>query len=539
MRLLLSLCCAVLLALPVLAVPVASETQVVPAVRLANVAWILPIHGSIDAVTLASIQRRLQAAAQAGADAVVLELDTPGGDLEATLRILQTLRDDAPTNTIAWVRPFAFSAGVIIALGTREIITSPNARLGDAAPITPLGPLPAAERAKIESPLLAEVTDSARRNGYDERLAQAFVSVGVELWLVRDIDTNKAFALDALEYEAVFGEPPTRELTDVSTDIGAAAPTDAQQLIPWLGGAMQQDVQDIDTLASLPPGRKRLTADDAARLTPIGQIIDRSRLLTLTSAQARAWGLSSAEIADEQALSMFLGGAVLHRAEESWSEGFARLFLSWPVRLVLISLIIIGFVVEMAAPGTGVFALGALCALALLVGAPWIAGLSSWWPLIAVIGGLALIALEVAIAPGTLAAGIAGAILLLGGLVFAVASPMASGEVNMVHLVQGVLLTTGGLVLAGAVLWLLAGPMGLASTFAARFALADELAPAPRGADRTGLRGTALTDLRPSGRVRTGDEVLDAICSGRWIDAGTPVRIVRDGLEVEVEPEDQ
>ena len=538
MRLLFSLCCAILLTLPVLAVPVASETQVVPAGRLANVAWILPIHGPIDAVTLASIERRLQAAAQAGADAIVLELDTPGGDLEATLRILQTLRDDAPANTIAWVRPFAFSAGVIIALGTREIITSPNARLGDAAPITPLGPLPAAERAKIESPLLAEVTDSARQNGYDERLAQAFVSVGMELWLVRDIDTNKAFVLDAIEYEAVFGEPPTRELTDVSTDIDPAAPTDAQQLIPWLGGAMQQDVQDIDTLASLPPGRKRLTVDDAARLTPIGQIIDRSRLLTLTSAQARAWGLSSAEIADEQALSNFLGGAVLHRVEESWSEGFARLFLSWPVRLVLISLIIIGFVVEMAAPGTGVFALGALCALALLVGAPWIAGLSSWWPLIAVIGGLALIALEVAVAPGTLAAGIAGAILLLGGLVFAVASPMASGEVNMVHLVQGVLLTTGGLVLAGGVLWLLAGPMGLASTFAARYALPDELARSPRGVDRTGRCGTALTDLRPSGRVRTGDEVLDAICSGRWIDAGTPVRIVRDGLEVEVEPED-
>ena len=93
--------------------------------------------------------------------------------------------------------------------------------------------------------------------------------------------------------------------------------------------------------------------------------------------------------------------------------------------------------------------------------------------------------------------------------------------------------------LAGAVLWLLAGPMGLASTFAARFALADELAPTPRGVDRTGLRGTTVTDLRPSGRVRTGDDVVDAICSGRWIDAGTPVRIVRDGLEIEVEPEDQ
>ena len=64
------------------------------------------------------------------------------------------------------------AAGVIIALGTDDIVATPGARLGDAAPITPLGPLPAAERAKIESPLLAEVTDSARAHGHDERLAQ-------------------------------------------------------------------------------------------------------------------------------------------------------------------------------------------------------------------------------------------------------------------------------------------------------------------------------------------------------------------------------
>jgi membrane-bound serine protease (ClpP class) len=512
------------------------DVRVVPGSRQAATAWILPIHGPIDTVTLASIKRRLRQAKDAGIDAVVLELDTPGGDLEATLRILQAIRTDAPTNTIAWIRPFAYSAGVIIALGTREIVTAPGARLGDAAPVSPLGPLPAAERAKLESPLLAEVVDLARRNGYDERLAQAFIAVGAELWLVRENETGEAFFLDESEFLDVFGKAPPRDLLDLSTGGG----TDVKGVLAWLGGAMGQDVQEIDGEPMLPPGRARLTSEDASRLTPVGQVVDKSRLLTLTAQQARAWGLSSAEIADEAALAAFLGGATLHRVPETWSEQFARLVMSWPVRIVLIALVIIGFVAEMIAPGTGAFALGGILALLLLIGAPSLAGLSTWWPLIAVFSGLVLIAFELIIAPGSLVAGLAGAVLLLGGLVFAVASPLASGEVQLVHLVQGILLTTGGVLLAAGVLWFLVGPLGLARLAMHRLALQDEAPVQPPAAigDRTGMHGIALTDMRPAGRVRVGDDVLDAICSGRWIEIGTPVRIVRDGMEVEVEPEE-
>ena len=499
----------------------------------------MPIHGPIDVITLKSIERRLDAAQAAGADTVVLELDTPGGELEATIRILQAIKAHPSMRSVAWVRPLAFSAGVIIALGTDEIVTTPGARLGDAAPITALGPLPAAERAKIESPLLAEVTDSARAHGHDERLAQAFVSVGMELWLVRDTTTGDAYILDESEYQEVFGESPLRELTDVST--GAAVqsgPVPQGAIIPWLGGAMAADVHDIDSEPTVPPGRERLTAADAAHLKPVGQIVDRSRLLTLTSSQARAWGLSSADVPDEASLAAFLGGATLHRADETWSEDLARTLMSWPVRIVLIVLVIIGFVVEMAAPGTGAFALGATLALLLLIGAPWLAGLSSWWPLLAVLIGLALIALEVTLAPGTLLLGIPGAMLLLAGLVFAVSTPMSGGSLQLTHLVQGLLLVGAGVVIASVLLWMLAGPMGLGRATTRRLALLTPKRPPLAIIDRMGSLGVAVTDLRPTGRIEFDGHIIDAICSGRWIDAGTTVRIVRDGMEVEVEPDE-
>ncbi|MCP4793400.1 MAG: hypothetical protein GY882_08745, partial [Actinomycetia bacterium] len=137
-----------------------------------------------------------------------------GGDLLATYDILELIRTQAPANTVAWIRPKAFSAGTIIALSTREIITTPSGVFGDAAPIqglpvVGLRQLPAAERAKIEAPLLSEVVYDARRQGWDEKLVQSFVAVDVELWLIRNTRTGDRLFVDAPEYERIFGEAPT------------------------------------------------------------------------------------------------------------------------------------------------------------------------------------------------------------------------------------------------------------------------------------------------------------------------------------------
>ena len=70
LRLLLLMICPALLAAD-------DISPVVPASRQADLAWIIPIHGPIDGITLTSIERRLGEAQARGADTVVLELDTP------------------------------------------------------------------------------------------------------------------------------------------------------------------------------------------------------------------------------------------------------------------------------------------------------------------------------------------------------------------------------------------------------------------------------------------------------------------------------
>ena len=73
--------------------------------------------------------------------------------------------------------------------------------------------------------------------------------------------------------------------------------------------------------------------------------------------------------------------------------------------------------IEMAFPGTGWFGLGGAAALAVLLGSPKLIGAASWWDLAAIILGVALIAVEILIIPGTIVAGLCGAVLLLLGLV--------------------------------------------------------------------------------------------------------------------------
>ena len=103
--------------------------------------------------------------------------------------------------------------------------------MGDAAPIAamPLAgliELPPAERAKLEAPLLTEVVDSARRNGYDEKLVQSFVGVRFSLWELEHRSDGRRLFVDANEYKAIFGSAPplTRARGEVPSEPTFASP---------------------------------------------------------------------------------------------------------------------------------------------------------------------------------------------------------------------------------------------------------------------------------------------------------------------------
>jgi membrane-bound serine protease (ClpP class) len=497
----------------------AQAPAAVPTERKASKVAVLPITGAIDDVTLWSVDRRLAAAREAGFDAVVFEIDTPGGEVGAMLDICLRIKSDAPANTVAWIKPKAYSAGTFIALTCRELVVAPGAVFGDAAPIAAmpgvgLVPLPAAERAKQESPLLDELDAAAQRRQEDPRLLEAFVAVERELWLIeRSSDGVRRFADRA-------------ELELVGLDPGAAVPkptaTSGSRPLP---------------AADLP-----LAAADAGAWKVIEVVDTRDRLLVVQTDEALRWGLAAAEVRDDQALAQFFLVAAVTRFPESWTETLVRFLISWPIRILLIGIFAVCLVIEMLHPGVGVPGAIAGAAFLLLVGAPGLLGLAEWWEILLVLAGIALIGVEVLIIPGMGFVGVLGALCVLLGLVasFTGSDPTSAGERST--LITASTTTVAGLILGAILTWF--ASRWFRETWVFRravlsAAVADPLSPPIRGEavpPPIGTRGVADTDLRPSGRARFGDTIFDAQSTGAYIARGAPIEVVgRAGMSVVVD----
>ncbi len=554
---------ALLLAIDAEARPQETPAAAVPAGRQANHIAIVSIHGPIDGITTRSLDRRLDEAARRGVDAVILEIDTPGGDLMATFDILELIRTKAPANTIAWVRPKAFSAGTIIALACREIVTTPTGRFGDAAPIqgmplVGLRNMPAAERAKIEAPLLSELVYDARRQGWDEKLVQAFVAVDVQLWLIRQRDTGELLFVDAAEYERIFGEAPVstrlerlpapvyqEERFFSSPTFKSSTPT-PPSTIPDAETVEDARQAAIDFRQEIPSRRPQLDRGDADDWENLGQIVSSSELLVLRADEAVAYGLSSSDrIGTDADLQSFMGATTVTRLDETWSEGLVRFLTLWPVRVVLIVVMLVGFFIELSAPGYGVFGLVAVSALAVLLGAPLLAGLSDWWTVLVVLLGLALVVAELFFLPGFGVAGMLGGLLLFAGLVGTFVSGDPFDPAMRDQLFRGIAATMIAGLAASSIGWIFWRTLPN-NPFASRIILGAEIgdtAPATSTRDaieliEIGALGIAATPLRTAGRVEFDGRLVDAQSEDGFIEQGTRVRVIasdRFGVRVEID----
>src|SRR5690348_3993849 len=154
-------------------------------------AAIVPLVGQIDDYSRDDFFRRFDRAKAMGATVVVVSIDSPGGLVTASMDISRYLKRQDDVRTIAFVKDRAYSGAAMVALACQEIWMAPESALGDCAPIVfdtggRLQPLPTAERAKQESPILAEFDDSARKNGYSPLVAEAMVDVSRTVYLIQN-----------------------------------------------------------------------------------------------------------------------------------------------------------------------------------------------------------------------------------------------------------------------------------------------------------------------------------------------------------------
>jgi membrane-bound serine protease (ClpP class) len=136
-----------------------------------NTVAVISIDGTIDPGTKSYVAFALDQARKMDAAAVIIELDTPGGYINAAEGI-RRLMDDYPRPIYAYVNTNAISAGAYLALAADAIYMAPGSTIGAAEPrYLGLGNVDEKELSFWEK----EMSAMAERRGRDPQVASAMV----------------------------------------------------------------------------------------------------------------------------------------------------------------------------------------------------------------------------------------------------------------------------------------------------------------------------------------------------------------------------
>lgn len=148
---------------------------------LAGQVVVIPLKGEISDAKFFFLRRALKEARQEHAEAVVLDMDTYGGSLDAAVHMQEAL-SHCDLRTITYVNPNSGSAGALIAISTREIYMAPISAIGAAAPVMAGGEdLPSTIREKDVSYFSSYFRSVAKQNGHNPDIAEAFINHAQEV----------------------------------------------------------------------------------------------------------------------------------------------------------------------------------------------------------------------------------------------------------------------------------------------------------------------------------------------------------------------
>ena len=440
--------------------------------------YVLPVRDDIMPPLVYIVRRGVKEAIEAKADLLVLDMETNGGRLDVTREVIDIL-NQFKGETVTYVNRSAFSAGVFIAVATQKIYMAPQSVIGAAAPImmAPGGmgaqDLPGTMEVKMNSAVRALVRTSAEKNGYNPAVVEAMIDKTRELKIDGEVLNEKGQILT---------------LTNVQAEKEYGNPP-----TPLLSSGTVETLNDL--LEKLGYGKAERHA-----IRPTGV----ERLAT-------------------------------------WINAISPLLLIIGV---------IGLYIEFKTPGFGLPGIVGIAAFAIYFLGGYVAGLSGieW---LAVFGlGLILVAVELFVFPGTLALGLAGAALMLIALIMAMVdlypapNPSMPGMPPLPSLPQLRLpLQNLALAMIGSVASILVLARFLPQTQIYRTVVSNSASGVAstakleqQQASRVGQIGTTVSVLRPGGKARFGEDILDVMSQGELIGKGQPVKIIgHSGAEAIVE----
>jgi membrane-bound serine protease (ClpP class) len=398
------------------------------------------------------VERVLREASDAGAAAVILEINTFGGRVDAAVLIRDALLN-AKVPTIAFINKRAISAGALIALATEKIVIGQGGTIGAATPVQ-MGQ-PGAPAQPVEEKTVSYVRKEFR------------------------------------------------------------ATAEARKRPPLIAEAM------VDADVAIPG------------------LVQKGKLLTLTTEEALKHRVADfrADTIEEVLQRSGLSGAELRRLSPNWAENLVR-FLTHPVvSSLLITIGMLGIILEIRTPGFGVPGVLGISSIALFFWGHWLVQLAGWEELLLVASGLVLLAVEIFVTPGFGLPGVLGIAALLSGLSFS----LVGGGATWDFILKAASRVIFSLLLAvGASLVLLRYlprlPFGKKLILETGLGAGEGYASPPE-TDRQwlGKAGTAVSPLRPSGIAEFDGERVDVVSDGEFIEPGAQIVVTRvDGNRIVV-----
>ena len=467
--------------------------------------YVIDIRNEIGSGLGTYISDGIQTAEEAGADAIVFDVDTPGGRVDSAVNIIRSIQD-TQVPTIAFVNRQAISAGAMISIACNQIVMTSGGTIGDSAPVNIQGQ---EVGEKAISYIQGTIRATAERENRNPDIAEAMVDK--ELVLVKLAD-GEIIKLLPEEYAAREEKGEEMEilcaqgkLLTLSTQQALAyrfADAQAETLTELLA---QYEIVEVDG-TKLP-----LTEDGiAARREQDFGVSEINRLKTLADAR-------------------------ITEVEATLADRIVFFITNPLISSLLLSLGILGIFIEIRTPGFGIPGfLGLLC-VGLFFGGHMLTKIGAEWAFLLFLIGLGLIVLEVFVIPGFGIAGILGITLMIGSIFF-VFDKAYEFRTAVMWLSVSVIMSAGLVILAA---------FYLPETQLFRRLALSTVMDTESGYHSSssedfqaylGQSGTALTPLRPSGTARIANNRVDVVTVGDFIAQDSNIKVVSvEGSKVFVE----
>ena len=426
-----------------------------------DVVYRVPIDGIIDLGLPPFIERAIEEAENNNAKAIVFDINTFGGRVDAATQIKDAILG-SEILTIAFINRRAISAGALISLSCEKIYMTGGGLIGAATAVDMSGKKGSE---KVISFMREEMASTAEKRGRSKEIARGMV------------DEELFFSHLVLNGDSI-------------------------------------EVKDIE-------GRKE------------------GKLISLTTDQALKYHIAdgTAETFDALLDSLGYGETIIVESSENWSEAVVRFLTNPVVASLLTTFGFLGILFELQSPGWGIPGFVGLTCLVLSLSASYIAKLATMSDMIFIMGGLALLLLEILVIPGFGVAGIGGIGLLIYGLYLLLLPDVPVGDEILSQATDGLLIGIFGGIIG---LYFL-GRLMIKTKFWEQLT-APNVQKKEDGYTNTfgweslrGESGISDTDLHPSGWVNVADQRVFVVSEGDFIEKGTAVKVMSvDGNRIVV-----